>query len=258
MKALILLPALVGTMSLFAQNDKQETETTYNAHYNKSTYIALSVNTYGFGLEVGTFLNNKLALRGGFDILPVDIGNHSLDFRDELKEIEYVFGYIPKYRAKWKLNFLNAHALVDYYPFNKKFFYLTGGLFFGSNKLKLDGFLADKNNNPAKLLPGYEWPVAEYEGHTFDLRNGNLDFEFKIKNTVKPYLGVGLGEFAFSKRFGFKFETGIIYQGDFVILHNGEELSYKKTIIEKFDKAGDFKTWLKWWPMVNFQFMYKF
>jgi len=219
--------------------------------------LSLRLNTLGFGLEAATPLNEQFVLRGGFDLFPISFGNHTYSLRKEFSQLEYAFGYIPQYRGKAKVNFFNGHVLADFYPIKTGIFHITAGVFIGSNKATLDGFLSDPNDNPAKLLPGYEWPVFEYGNHRIDLTGGNLDFDLKLGNVIKPYVGVGLGR-AFSKnKFGFKVELGVMYQGDYTLKQNGSEFRFGDIILSDGKDAEDYEKWLKWWPMLNFQLTYR-
>ncbi len=219
--------------------------------------VSLRFNTLGIGIEAATPLSNKFNLRAGFDIIPFNISERSLDLRDELKRIDYAFGYIPGYRAKGKINFFNAHILADFHPVERGIFHITAGFFIGSNKAELSGYLSDSNNNPAQLLPGYEWPVLEYENHTIDLTGGRLDFDLKLGKAIKPYLGVGIGQAVTKKRFGFKFDLGVMYQGDYSLKQNGIDFKFNEAIIEEVGDIDDYTKWLKWWPMVNLQVTYR-
>lgn len=219
--------------------------------------LSLRLNTYGIGLQAATSLNKNLVLRAGIDLFPVRIGYQNLDLVDELEAVSYAFGYVPGYRAKGKLEFINGHLLLDFHPVKTGIFHITAGVHIGSSKATLNGFLSDPDDNPAVLLPGYIWPTLEFGGQKVYLEGGKLNLDLKMGNTIKPYLGIGLGRAIPNKRFGFKFDIGIMYQGNYTMKQNGIEFDLSDVVVADVRDIDDYTRWLKWWPMLNFQLTYR-
>lgn len=250
MKILLYLIAITGFATASAQY-RDASEKVFLSHLD----IALRVNTYGVGVEIATPVSRKFDLRLGGDVFPFSLGHLSAKFKDELKPLEYYFGYIPKYRTKLNVDFYNAHVLLDYYPLSAGLFHITAGVYAGSSRAKFDGYVSDPDGRPAQLQPGYEWPVVEYAGNTFDLAGGNLDFDLKLGNKVKPYLGVGFD--TGGRRVGFKVEMGVIYQGKYELKQNGQPFRFNKTLIKDFEDVDKYTEWFEWWPILNFQVIYR-
>jgi hypothetical protein len=126
------------------------------------------------------------------------------------------FGYVPEYRAKRDIKLTHGHLLADIYPSSHGIFHFTAGAFIGTSRVRIQGLLVDANNNnaPATLLPDGYWPVTDLDGYEIRTDGGRADLEMTIGGTVKPYVGIGLGRAVTRKRFGVKFEIGVLRQGD--------------------------------------------
>lgn len=253
MRTFFCFLAFLCTVSLFAQNNSNRVENILFSQLN----VSLRVNTLGIGVEAATPLTGKLKLRAGLNVFPFSLGHHSSNLKEGFEQIEDAFGYIPGYWGKWDVHFMNGHILFDIHPIRNSVFHITTGFFVGSSKIKLNGYLSDANNNQAQLLAGYEWPVIEIENNVFDFTDGILNFDMKLNNIVKPYLGIGIEKGIARKRFGFKFEIGMVYQGDYTLKQNGNEFKLKEAAVKDLNDIDDYAQLLKWWPMVNFQLVYR-
>lgn len=246
-KIVILLMIYSLTTSVFCQENK------LFGQWDAS----LRISTMGIGAEAETRINTYLKARAGIDYFSFKTSYYNISLEDRETNLKGSFGYIPDYRTKIGLSLIHGHLLADFYPVPTGKFYITGGIYIGSNKLTPDGFLADDNNNVAVLLPGKEWPVLELEGHKIDVTNGHVeDLELRLGGLIKPYLGIGLGSKFGKSKFGYKVELGMLYQGDYSVKQNGIKIDMDSTGVNDFEDIDKYTKWLKWWPMLNFQITY--
>jgi hypothetical protein len=220
--------------------------------------VGLRASTMGIGLQAATPINDYFKLRAGIDFIGFKTSTFDIELDDSDRIFEEAFGYMPNYKMKGELNFTNGNVLVDFHP-TKGIFHLTAGVFIGANKLKANGFLANPDTGePATLRPEVsEWPDVDFDGHRLTLDDANLDATLQLGKTIKPYFGLGLGRAIANKRVAFKFELGMIYQGDYSLKQNGKKLDVVSNASESFEDIDTYTQWLKWWPMLNFQLSYK-
>ncbi|MDH6306175.1 hypothetical protein M2459_002889 [Parabacteroides sp. PF5-5] len=219
---------------------------------------SLRFSTMGLGLEAITPLSPNFRARAGVDYLGFNTSHYNISLEDNGGYLNKAFGYTPDYRAKFGLSMFHGHLLVDYHPMPTGIFYITAGVYAGSNKIDLDGFLSNpENDNMAVLLPGMEWPELDLDGHKIDVTNGYVeDLELKLGGAIKPYLGFGLGRTFGKSKFGYKVELGVLYQGDYSVKQSGVKIDEDSTGLNDFEDIDKYTKWLKWWPMVNFQLTY--
>lgn len=245
-KILLILVLTCSITTIWAQDQKAF------SHFN----IALRASTTGVGLEAATPLHKNFNARAGFNFIGFNTGYHNFDLDDNNNELYDAIGFIPNYRMKAKFNLAHGHLLADYHPLAKGIFHITAGVYLGSNKTKAKGFLSDENNNMVELQDGFEWPILDFDGHEINTEGGRIDLDLRLGNAIKPYLGFGLGHAVTQKRLGFKFELGVLYQGDYSLKQNGKKVSFSDTEINNFQDVDKYTKWLKWWPMLNFQLTY--
>ena len=176
--------------------------------------VGIEGGTYGAGVTVATSLTKNIKLRVGFD-------GFGYKFATGIDDVSFT-GYIPDgigandvnlsaslSDIKWSTQ--HFKLLVDLYPMKNGVFSFTVGMFAGNNSFSLDGKIAD-----------YARMVAQYgRGPVFDFneiiiqpdQNGNFGGKVLLGNTIKPYVGLGLGRTIAKKRIGFKVDLGIVYQG---------------------------------------------
>lgn len=249
---LFFLISLLSTTSLTAQT-KEYYEGKPLSHLN----IALRASTMGVGLEAATPINSYFKLRAGINHIGFKAGSYDISLDDNNGELAQALGFVPDYRLKPELNFTNGHILIDFHPVKKGIFHITVGAFIGKNQLKAKGFLVDEDGEQANLLPGESWPQLEFDGNLLDINDGRLDAKFQMGRIVKPYAGLGLGRAISKSRVSFKFELGVIYQGDYTLKQNGRKVQTSQFKSENFEDADEYTKWLKWWPMMNFQLTYR-
>lgn len=239
------------------KSDDGDTKEYYEGGPLSHLNVSLRLSTMGVGLEAATPLNSYFKLRAGINYMGFKTSTFDISLDDPDNYLTEAFGEIPDYKMKGELNFTNGHLLVDFHPVKKGIFHITAGAFIGKNQLKAKGFLADANGNPVQLREGQEWPSIEFDGHKLELDDANLDATLQLGSVIKPYFGLGLGRAISKSRVSFKFELGVIYQGDYTLKQNGKKLDIIENATENFEDIDTYTQWLKWWPMLNFQLTYR-
>ena len=144
--------------------------------------VALKVSTLGNGLDISKSISEDFSLR--FNI-------NGLNYSDTQTDSDTEF--------EGTLNLLTAGVLVDYYPFTTNF-RLSTGLYYNGNNF----------TGTAKPTAG---TTIDIDGTTYSITDiGSLDSKITF-NTISPYLGLGWGNDARDKGWGFTFDLGVLYHG---------------------------------------------
>lgn len=222
--------------------------------------IAVGVSTTGLRLDYGSTISPNVDFRLGFSFLDYDL-DFTTGLNDDLIRGAVAGGYNPDLDVKADMKFYNLHALFDFYPMRNGIFYLSGGLFFGKNTIKVKGSLVDpETGDAASLDPAVgQWPSLHFADYEIPIQaDGTMQVDIRTgKNWVKPYLGLGLGRSVPKGNFSIKFEAGLMYQGSYQMEYNGTELKKASGRSDSFDN-GNYKKLMKWWPVVNLQLVYRF
>ncbi len=253
-KTLLLSFALLlsGAFSVNAQD-------AHRGGFLENWSVGVDAGLYGFGGYVATSLLPNIKARVGFDYLtytykdnisfdapPINVNNESwtgsVDMNGELTD--------PS------LKFPNFKALVDFYPVTDGIFCLTAGFYMGNNNVNTDGMINGYEELSTTL--GFE-PAFEFEDIIIQPDpNGKFNAKLKMGNSFKPYLGIGLGRTISKSRVGFRFDLGVVFQGEYTV----ESRNVVKGIDKINDEAADFdlgvsKELLKLWPMMSFSLSYR-
>lgn len=220
--------------------------------------IAVGASTTGFRLDYGATISRNMDFRLGFSYLNfspgITVGTQDEQIRDAAG------GYDPDLDFDADMEFYNLHALFDFYPMRNGIFHLTAGLFFGKNTISVNGSLIDPQTGENSVLQaGYDaWPNLHFADYEIPVTpEGTIRADIRTgKNWIKPYLGLGLGRSVPKGNFSFKLEAGLMYQGSYSIEYGGTEFKKAKGRSDSFD--SHYKDLMKWWPVVNFQLVYRF
>ncbi|MEC4112988.1 hypothetical protein [Myroides pelagicus] len=256
--ALLAVPTTHATTTkdLFAEKGRDR-----NAHYAteflEHLNVSAGISTLGLTVEVATPIASHLKLRAGLNYFNYNSTGHNIDLEDNNGYFQQALGYTPNLDAGGKVNLFHGHALVDFYPAKKGIFFITAGLYAGKTSVKTTGELKDHLGNPVDLLNGQDWPTLDFEGNIISLNEGKLNEEIVLGNTIKPYVGIGLGRAVSKRRFGVKFELGVLYQGDYTITkHANTQPSGTEADLYVTD-TEDYTKWLNWWPKVSLSLNYR-
>ena len=216
--------------------------------------IGLNAGLYGYGIQGATSLTPHLKARLGFDYMSYS-HNKAIEFdADAMNRGQYMDYSIPGEFSKTKLNFSNIKAMIDYYPRKTGIFCFTAGFYVGGNKITVDGEATNyKQYLPDKPQISFDEILVQPDD------NGHFDAKVKLGNSIiKPYFGLGLGRTIPKSRLGFKFELGVVYQGDFEIESDYASPEAMTNTTNSFiSDLSVSKDLLKLWPMLNFSLTYR-
>ncbi|HEY8609405.1 MAG TPA: hypothetical protein VIM12_20005 [Noviherbaspirillum sp.] len=146
------------------------------------TGLTASVGTPGVGLHLTVPLQEQFNARFGVNGL-----NYSHDIRTS--NVEY----------DTKLKLRTVEALLDYHPLRGNF-RISGGIVYNGTKLTGDG---TPRAGGTYTFNGTSYPAATA---------GTLDARVDFRNFA-PYLGIGFGNAAQDKGWGFSADLGVLFQG---------------------------------------------
>ena len=251
---------LVATVTAFSQEGNKELVGLEERKFLNNLGVSIKASPFlGYVVEVSTAIRKQLTLRAGLNLTKgISVGQYNIEL-DYDEDLEDSFGYIPNFRAKPTPNFSHGNVLLDYHPGGV--FHITAGLFVGATKVEANGYLADEYNKKAVLLPGKNWPSVEIDDNTrMDFKDGKAELGIRIGRAVKPYFGLGFGRAVPKKRMSFKFEMGMLYQGNkYVAKQNNKVYDLSTSTQAEFrdmDKMLNYPIF-GFWPQMNFQLSYR-
>jgi hypothetical protein len=188
--------------------------------------VGVRAGTQGLGAEFGVGLTQWFGLRAGAYALDVDDTYDSTD-------IEY----------DGTLSLGGYGLLADFYP-------LKGGFHISA------GILSNRMGADIEAVPTAPVDIG---GVTYDpAQVGTLSGDLEFDDTV-PYFGVGWGNIAKGKRFGFLFDLGLVKQGSGQVsltsstgLVDPADLAAEAAEIEEDIEDYDF------WPVISFGLAIRF
>lgn len=246
---------------------------------------SLNAGLTGVGATFSTPLGKYFTARVGFGTLPYTYQYTedalTLDISAQLaqhglSDLNINTEFRHEVDLKAKLNVPAAHVLVDYTPFREGLgaFHVTAGLYIGGGNLihvtgnsnlpalqqKLDA-VRDQIN---ALRPGAgDLLDIDVRDVALDLgdagvhlnADGTADAYARV-NSVRPYLGIGWGNAIPTRRVGFRFDIGAMYQGRPEItspnadrdLH--DDLNSNATLNKVLDHAA-------FYPQLSFQITFR-
>lgn len=222
MKKLLLALALVPC-TLFAQNSASKGSDNVKAFSHLE--IGENVGTTGVGINLATPLNKHLKLRVGVDYMPKvgDVATYSMAAVNGAQDLDmdYKTNHLAEYLQDLvhnpdidnkvdmnrRIGFINAKAILDWYPFQKKNWHFSAGFYVGSRKVgEVSNTVEEAPTMLAMIMYNDMYDqiqsLGQYEYPTFEL--GKYSFELdpiagkKMKNAFNAYgrVAVQLGTFA--------------------------------------------------------------
>lgn len=180
--------------------------------------VSLKASTNGFGGDIYYRPMKKLAIKAGVEYLSFAITSDRIEkYTDEDVNIEITNQYLDnaiRFATEGKFKTGALSVAVGYQPF--KLFYVTAGIGKSLFASDVTGILATDVVFKGKEVPtvGMVKPVI----HKDDI--GPFVIDIKSKNSIIPYLGIGLGSFVpQNKTVSFAFEIGAYYVGNFNLKH---------------------------------------
>ena len=161
-------------------NDINKTE---NITATKEFNMAVKLSSLGLGFDLSTPINEKLSAR-----FNLNGGSYSDTEENDGNEFEGT------------LDLLTAGVLLDYYPYANNF-RLSTGVYYNGNEF----------TGSAKPTLTQTVELNDIEYTISDIAKVNTAVTF---DKFAPYVGIGWGNDAHSKGWGFTFDLGVIYHGD--------------------------------------------
>jgi len=198
----------------------------------KPKSVALNFSSRGCGAEIGFLINKNplLGLRinasyfsfGKSQNIQLDKGT-SLDIFPNIQTL--VIG-----------------SLVDYYPFKRKAFRLSGGISYDAVQQYQVAFSS---------ASGLDLGGLQIAGDDF----GNIDFGVKW-NAIRPYFGVGFGKSVMKHQVGLGFDMGVAYMGSPKLSLLYEGFLETTTIDNEMKKIESNMRGYSYYPYLAFQLKY--
>jgi hypothetical protein len=192
--------------------------------------LGLKAGTLGFGGEATIGIISPLNARIGanFFSLSPDLGDA---------------GTTDDYTMDATVNLKAFYALLDYYPFKRSNFHLSGGLYMSGNNV-------ESVIHPTKT---YTIGGDEYTPEKL----GDVDLELGMDGTC-PYIGFGFGNRLNKSGLGMNFDLGGYFQGGPTADMSAEGLIEPTAAADQEKIVEDSLKGLTWYPVLSFGLVYKF
>jgi hypothetical protein len=227
----------------------------------KSWAAGVELGTYGPGITIATSLTPHIKLRGAIDYFSITADASLLgDFEADGSLVSNTQRTIPLTGSFYdpQLKFSNFKAILDFYPMRNGIFSFSAGVYLGSSAFslsaKIDDYQSMVNQAGGDIVFEYEDLIIKPN------KDGSFDGKLNFGNKVKPYFGIGLGRTIANSRVGFKFDLGLIYQGEYKFTSSNESVASMVNgsangILDDIDISASI---LKMWPIINFSLSYRF
>ncbi|GAB3270652.1 hypothetical protein GCM10027347_41470 [Larkinella harenae] len=184
LKVLLCFIGLLMPLINFAQSDGASVSN--DPSFQPGLALAVRAGTAGVGLDVVKSVSSRVSARLGASLFRY---NGTLTSGKQTDDIQMGFDY--------QIKLASVNALIDFYPFQRAGFRLTGGLFYNLNQLTFDGM-------PTKDVKFNDVVFTRQEVGTM---NGKTTF-----NKLAPYLGLGWGHPFRGSKLTFMVDLGLFYQ----------------------------------------------
>lgn len=173
--------------------------------------VSLKASTNGIGSDIYYRPTKKLAIKAGVEYFSINLTSDRIESfvgEDVNVSISNQYGDDIVFNTEGNIKTGALSVAVGYQPF--KMFYLTAGLgksLFASNVRGVSANdIVFRDNNNSRIAS-----IAKDD-------IGPFVIDIKYKNSITPYLGIGLGSFVpQNSRVSFALELGAYYIGNFVL-----------------------------------------
>lgn len=198
--------------------------------------LGVSASTNGLGVSVNTALNERFALRLGYEAV-------NMTFKDAYvyKQDNYSFNVTPT----WKAGGLSA--ILDFYLFRS--LYLSGGLVYTNFDLS-----ANIKSGQSIKIGGVEYQPNEM---------GELDVTVKPLSRLAPYGAIGFGRnISPDHRLCMSFELGAYYMRSYVVGLTGTNMvaptvETNQAALDQFNATLKTISWSGFYPVIKLGISYK-
>jgi hypothetical protein len=229
-----------GGESKPTQESKPTEEISQTSVKTRGWAITPEISTLGVGATVTKSITPHINAKVGINGLGIS--------RDiSVSDVDY----------KAKINLFNVSTLVDYLPWQKSGFHLTGGLVFQDNNFEGTG----KANSGGKI---------NINGQDYDTTTQLESVKAKVSfaNSIAPYIGLGWGNAVKpGKHWGFSTNLGVMFSGSpkvdlTPVFASGANQTVKdeinNNIAAEKKKQEDDLNWLNIYPVFSLGISYQF
>jgi hypothetical protein len=252
--AIIAASLLIGSFSVNAQDLVEETVVAKNKAFDHLS-IGIDAGTYGPGISLVTTLTPNILLRGGFTYATADYKPDDMtwDVTGHVSQTTEDIDMVLK-ADKFSAEFVNFKLGFELYPMKNGIFSVGLGAYFGKSNIPIETTVKDY---ASKIAQYGEKPYFTFEDVVILPNNdGTMKGLIKFGNTVKPYFVLSLGRsIATNHRVSFKFDLGVIYQGQ-IKFESDNAKTGSDLIPKEADEYLD-SPYLKFWPVLNFTLAYR-
>ena len=222
--------------------------------------IGAEVGLHGFGVEVAMPVQKHLVIKAGYnwapsgDLFNTDITLDTKELRDAQNAIESnnlhtftnKFGENAVIKAGLQVGMTNYKAMLNWYPFVSRRFYVAGGVYYTPKANQDDSFikisgqttqndwaaLQELNDVEHQYNPNAEKRelALKIGDKSYAVRDvdgcGYMQADFKI-DPLKYYLGLGLGRCVPNGRLGLQFEVGAMIYHNSTLYCQEQEVDIK-------------------------------
>ena len=192
------------------------------------------------GLKVGSLGYGGEAIMNVISPLNARIGMNFLSLSPDLGDAAAT----EDYTMDATINLQAFYAVLDFYPFHRSSFHLSGGMYMSTNNIE------------SKIHPIQTYTIGGDEYTPEKL--GDIDLELKMDGTC-PYLGFGFGNrLNGNSGLGMNIDIGGYYQGSPTAKMFAEGLIEPTASPDQEKIVEDSLEGLTWYPIVTFGLVYKF
>lgn len=249
----LLVMASINVNTVMAQSymsDGERTELRNEQGLFNRLAVGVSASTMGIGIDAATTINRHFMLRAGLDIMPGFKFNTDVDVDVTAGEnmSEYTNSTV---NMEGGLSRTQGNLLLNIYPFRSSSFFITGGAYFGGQKLvKVSGQseelkeLYQQYGDQAGLVIGdYKLPID---------KDGRAAGGIKVSG-FRPYLGLGFGRAVPHNRVGFMFELGVQFHGTPKLYSDTGNIDDLLEAVDSEDDFSEIMDKLNIYPVIKFR-----
>ena len=208
LRIFVLLPFIACLhLGVYAQDDG----------YLNHAGIGLQVGTNGIGLELASPVGPSFQARVGYTFVPPFSRTRVVQVPEHPGATGEGKGRDMPVDVKATSQLSDLEILLDYFPLPSSSFRVTAGLMYGPKDV-----LGVKNTSP--LPSDYNTVGLDVDDYTVKAINNYVDGYIGV-NSIRPYVGVGLGRaYRSDRRFSFTFDLGALFWGRPGLFAPGEPL----------------------------------
>ena len=234
----------------------------FGANAQSFTRYSAGINagTYGAGVWGATNLSDNFVLSAGFSHFGLGLSREWSETFEGFA-IDDPNANVPDLGVTIgnpRLRLPHGNLKIGWYPLANGIFSLRLGAYVGVFDLGFSGSI----DGYSALREQFGDIGFEMEGASLIPRaDGTFDGSFRFGNVVKPYFGFGIGRTIPRNRVGFRFNLGVLYQGDIRLVSDQINLDLANITNEvngDVDFLDDISGLLRFWPMMNFSLTYRF